>query len=49
MNEAMKTSQQQKDTSAQNDLTARVGVKLTRPENSNTSPWSAVKRLFRIG
>jgi hypothetical protein len=49
MNEAVKTSQQQKDTSAQSDLTARVGVKLTRPESSNTSPWNAMKRFFRIG
>ena len=49
MNEHVKTSQQQKDTSAQSDLTSKVGVKLTRPENSNTSPWSAMKRLFRIG
>jgi hypothetical protein len=49
MDEATKISQQQQDTSAQNDLTAKVGVKLTRPEKSTTSPWSAIKRLLRIG
>lgn len=43
------TSQQQDDTRAQTDLTAKVGVKLSRPEKSTTSPWSAVKRLLRIG
>jgi hypothetical protein len=49
MTEAMKSSQAQKDSRAQNDLTAKVGVRLTRPEKSTTSTWSAVKRLLRIG
>jgi hypothetical protein len=49
MDEATKISQQQQDTSAQNDLTAKVGVKLTRREQSTSSPWSRVKRLFRVG
>ena len=49
MNEHEQTSQQQDDTRAQSDLTAKVGVKLSRPDKSTTSPWSAVKRLLRIG
>ena len=49
MDETVKTSQQQHDTRAQSDLTAKVGVKLDRPEKSTTSSWSAVKRLLRIG
>jgi hypothetical protein len=49
MNEHVKTSQQHEDTQTQNDLTAKVGVKLTRRENSTSSPWSTVKRLFRVG
>jgi hypothetical protein len=49
MNEHEHTSQQQDDTRAQSDLTAKVGVKLSRPDKSTTSPWSAVKRLLRIG
>ena len=49
MNEHEQTSQQQDDTRAQSDLTAKVGVKLSRPEKSTTSPWSSVKRLLRIG
>ncbi len=44
-----KTSQQQDDTRAQSDLTAKVGTKLERPEKSSTSSWGAVKRLLRIG
>ena len=49
MDENVKTSQQHDDTRAQSDLTAKVGVKLTQPEKSTTSSWSAVKRLLRIG
>jgi hypothetical protein len=49
MSETVKTSQQQDDTRAQNDLTAKVGVRLSRPEKSTTSTWSAVKRVLRIG
>jgi hypothetical protein len=49
MSENVQTSQQQDDTRAQSDLTARVGVKLSRPEKSTSSPWSAVKRVLRIG
>lgn len=49
MDETVKTSQQQDDTQAQSDLTAKVGVKLEQPEKSTTSSWSAVKRLLRIG
>lgn len=49
MDEHVETSQQQEDTRAQSDLTAKVGVKLSRPEKATTSTWSAVKRLLRIG
>jgi hypothetical protein len=47
--EDAKTSQQQDDTRAQSDLTAKIGTKLSSPEKSTTSSWSAVKRLLRIG
>ena len=49
MSEAVKASQQQKDTRAQNDLTAKVGVRLPRPEKSTTSMGSRIKRLLRMG
>jgi hypothetical protein len=49
MTENVKPSQQDEDTRAQNELTGKVGVRLTRPEKSTTSRWSAVKRLLRIG
>ncbi len=49
MNETEKPSQQDEDTRAQSELTATVGTRLTRPEKSTTSRWSAVKRLLRIG
>ena len=49
MDENVNTAQQQQDTRAQNDLTAKVGVKLSQPEKSTTSRWSAVKRMLRIG
>ncbi len=49
MNEHVKVSQQQKDTSTQNDLTAKVGVRLTPREKSTTSRWGSMKRLFRVG
>jgi hypothetical protein len=44
-----KLSQQDEDTRAQTELTGKVGVRLTRPGKSTTSPWSKVKRLLRIG
>jgi hypothetical protein len=44
-----KLSQQDEDSRAQTELTGKVGLRLTRPEKSTTSPWSKVKRLFRIG
>jgi hypothetical protein len=43
-----KLSKQEEDTRTQVDLTSKVGVRLTTPEKS-TSPWSAVKRMLRIG
>lgn len=44
-----KLSQQDQDRDAQDALTSKVGVRLTTPEKSNTSPWSSLKRLLRIG
>jgi hypothetical protein len=49
MNANVKLSQQDDDTRAQKVLTGKVGVRLTRPEKSTSSPWSAVKRVLRIG
>jgi hypothetical protein len=49
MNVTEKLSQQEQDTRTQDDLTAKVGTRLTRPEESTTSPWAAVKRFLRIG
>jgi hypothetical protein len=49
MNETEKPSQQDEDTRAQTELTTKVGTRLTRPEKSSGSPWSALKRLLRIG
>jgi hypothetical protein len=49
MNENVKLSQQEEDSRTQVDLTSKVGVRLTTPEKSATSPWSAVKRMLRIG
>jgi hypothetical protein len=49
MNVTEKLSQQDEDTRTQTELTGKVGVRLTRPEKSTTSRWSAVKRLLRIG
>jgi hypothetical protein len=49
MSEHVKSTQQQDDTQTQNDLTAKVGVKLTTPEKSTSSSWSSVKRFFRVG
>jgi hypothetical protein len=43
-----KLSQQDEDTRKQHALTGNVGVRLTR-QKSTTSPWSAVKRLLRLG
>jgi hypothetical protein len=49
MNSNVKLSQQAEDNQTQKDLTGKVGVRLTRPEKSGTSRWSAVKRLLRLG
>jgi hypothetical protein len=49
MNANAKLSQQDEDTHRQKQLTETVGRKLTRPEKSSASPFSAVKRLLRIG
>jgi hypothetical protein len=49
MNSNMKISQQEQDNRTQTELTSKVGVRLTRPEKSTTSPWSTAKRLLRIG
>jgi hypothetical protein len=48
MNADVKLSQQDEDTRKQNDLTRRVGVRLTRPEQPNTSLWSSLKGVLRI-
>jgi hypothetical protein len=42
-------SQQEKDSRTQEKLTSSVGVRLTTPEKSTTSPWSSLKRMLRIG
>jgi len=44
-----KLSQQDEDSRAQDELTSKVGVRLTTPEKSTSSPWSSLKRLLRIG
>jgi hypothetical protein len=49
MNTKKKTSQQDADTQTQKDLTGKVGVRLTRPVKSDSSPWNRVKRLLRLG
>ena len=49
MNANVKMSKQDADTRTQKDLTGKVGVRLTRPEKSDSSPWSRVKRLLRLG
>jgi hypothetical protein len=49
MNADVKLSQQEEHSRTQFDLTSKVGVRLTTPEKSATSPWSAVKRMLRIG
>jgi hypothetical protein len=49
MSTTVKTSQQDADTQTQKDLTGKVGVRLTRSEKSDSSPWSRVKRLLRLG
>jgi hypothetical protein len=48
MNANVKLSQQDEDTRKHNELTRRVGVRLTRPEKSTTSLWSSIKSLVRI-
>jgi hypothetical protein len=42
-------SQQDEDSETQKDLTGKVGVRLTRQEKSDSSAWSKVKRLLRLG
>ena len=49
MNANVKMSQQDADTQTQKDITGKVGVRLTRPEKSGSSPWDRVKRLLRLG
>jgi hypothetical protein len=49
MDSTVKMSQQDTDTQTQKNLTGKVGVRLTRPEKSGSSPWSRVKRLLRLG
>ena len=49
MDTSTKVSQQDADSDTQKALTGKVGVRLTQPEKSSASPWSAVKRLLRIG
>lgn len=49
MNEKEKLSRQDEDSESQKELTGKVGVRLTKPEKSTTSPWSSLKRLLRIG
>lgn len=48
MNASVKLSQQDEDTRKQSELTRSVGVRLTRPEKSTSSRWSAIKRLVRV-
>jgi len=45
----VKSTQQEEDSRTQTELTGKVGVRLSRPEKSSTSPWAAVKRLLRLG
>jgi hypothetical protein len=49
MDATVRDSKQDEDNRTQSDLTRKVGTRLTRPEKSTTSRWSAVKRLLRIG
>jgi hypothetical protein len=48
MNANVKLSQQDDDIRKQNELTRRVGVRLTPPEKSTTSRWSSIKGLLPI-
>lgn len=49
MNATAKHSQQDEDSRRQSELTRTVGTRLTQPEKSSTSRWSALKRLLRVG
>lgn len=49
MNNDVKITQQEEDSQTQTALTGKVGVRLTRPEKSSSSPWATVKRLLRLG
>jgi hypothetical protein len=49
MNSNVRITQQEEDSRTQTELTGKVGVRLSRPEKSSTSPWATVKRLLRIG
>ncbi len=49
MNETEKLSQQEEDSESQKELTGKVGVRLTTPEKSTTSPWSKLKHVLRLG
>jgi hypothetical protein len=49
MSTNVKMSQQDTDTQTQKDLTGKVGVRLERDQNSDSSPWGRMKRLLRLG
>jgi hypothetical protein len=49
MDSTVKMSQQDADTQTQKDLTGKVGVRLERQQKPDSSPWSRVKRLLRLG
>jgi hypothetical protein len=49
MSADVKTAQATEDSRTQTRLTRSVGTRLERPVKSTTSPWSAVKRLLRVG
>jgi hypothetical protein len=49
MDPTVRESQQDEDERTQSELTSKVGTRLTPPEKSTTSRWSALKRLLRIG
>jgi hypothetical protein len=49
MDATERQSKQDEAERTQSELTSKVGTRLTRPEKSTTSRWSALKRLLRIG
>ena len=42
-------TQKDEDSRSQRRLTESVGVRLETPAKSTTSPWSALKRVLRLG